>query len=243
MNFNLMFQVPQIVVPLVLPDLPGIVDDEKFILDLNTQSPIAPSSAVTTPTVHLDLPISPDQNIDSFDQFSLHSESISKEESSKSIDDEISKRGPPSPPPPPSLPPPPPPPPPPEPIISNEEQPTVKAQDVHKSIPPSITDDRSSLMAAIRNAGGVGRAKLRHTTTGDKKDDRWSSASVGGDLMADLHATLALRRKGIAGSNVSALERMAILIPPPPKPNEVNLSDRNSATSEYDSQPDTDWEE
>lgn len=97
-------------------------------------------------------------------------------------------------------------------------------------------------MAAIRDAGGIGRAKLRPI---DKKEDRWSSASVGGDLMADLHAKLALRRKGIAGSATGALERMSSAIPPPPpKSSEHYASDRNSATSEYDSQADTDdWEE
>lgn len=105
-------------------------------------------------------------------------------------------------------------------------------------------DDRSNLMAAIRNAGGIGRAKLRHTVPKEESGNRWSSASVGGDLMADLHAKLALRRKGIAGSGGSALERMSSLIPPPPKPSDAAASDRNSATSEYDSQPDTDdWDE
>lgn len=105
-------------------------------------------------------------------------------------------------------------------------------------------DDHSNLMAEIRNAGGVGRAKLRRTVL-EEKGNRWSSASVGGDLMADLHAKLALRRKGIAGSGATAMERLSSLIPPPPpKPNEATTSDRNSATSEYDSQPDTDdWDE
>lgn len=97
-------------------------------------------------------------------------------------------------------------------------------------------------MAAIRAAGGVGKAKLRNAAAAEQPADRWSSASVGGDLMADLHAKLSLRRKAIAGGSMpAAMERISRLIPPP-KPNEASTSDRNSA-SEYDSQPDADdWE-
>ena len=97
-------------------------------------------------------------------------------------------------------------------------------------------------MEAIRNAGGVGRAKLRPTVPAAKANNRFASASVGGDLMDDLHARLAMRRKGFAGPMMNAFERMSSMIPPPPKPSEV--SDRNSATSEGDSQPDNDeWED
>ena len=68
-------EVPQINVPLILPDLPGIVDDEKFVLDFNSQSPIAPSSAVTTPTVRLDLP-TPTSTIDEKDSSTKHDRAI-----------------------------------------------------------------------------------------------------------------------------------------------------------------------
>lgn len=104
-------------------------------------------------------------------------------------------------------------------------------------------------MAAIRDAGGIGRAKLRHASPasdkpGGSSKDRWSSASVGGDLMADLHATLSLRRKGIAGSSVNPLARLSSMIPPPPKPS-ADATDRNSAASECESQDDDadGWEE
>lgn len=285
-------EVPQINVPLTLPDLPGIVDDEKFVLDFNSQSPIAPSSAVTTPTVRLDLP-TPTSTIDEKDSSTKHDRTIpnlpgfadtdfskdstepapppppppliasdtstsassnSKTDSrsslvSSSLDPSI------PPPPPPPLPPPPPsPPPPPPPLPPAESETTIPepqtkdsdkkkiVKDLNKAIKPDV---RSNLMEAIRNAGGIGRAKLRHTVPPEEKEgNRWSSASVGGDLIADLHAKLALRRKGIAGSGGSALERMSSLIPPPPKPSDTVASDRNSATSEYDSQPDTDdWDE
>ncbi|KAL6266191.1 hypothetical protein P5V15_003051 [Pogonomyrmex californicus] len=259
-------EVPQINVPLTLPDLPGIVDDEKFVLDLNSQSPIAPSSAVTTPTVRLDLPTPISDNKESQSKIEDNVLHLSVPNRITSITTASQEAAPPlpppptftvnniannekigfqqAPPPPPPLPPPLPPPPPPpivEPIVSNDDS---EKKDKTANLPSATTDDRSNLMAAIRDAGGIGRAKLRPTVPDEKKRDRWSSASVGGDLMADLHAKLALRRKGIAGSTVGALERMSSLIPPPPKPNEVAMSDRNSATSEYDSQPDTDdWEE
>lgn len=258
-------EVPQINVPLTLPDLPGIVDDEKFVVDFSSQSPIAPSSAATTPTVRLDLPTpnSEEKELDmKKDEIMANLPALNEDDSSKHSD----KMSVPLPPPPPlsnlidppsnlvstnfapvtSSPPPPPPPPPPAPTsVSNAISPQ-KSKNTGESIKllQSQEDDRSNLMAAIRNAGGIGRAKLRRTMPSEDNVGRWSSASVGGDLMADLHAKLALRRKGIAGSAGGALERMSNLIPPPPKPNETSTSDRNSATSEYDSQPDTDdWDE
>ena len=242
--------------PLTLPDLPGIVDDEKFVLDLTSQSPIAPSSAAVTPTVRLDLPtpvsaseennFPSEQSVPNLPNFSDNKISTSEVVS-------------PPPPPLPSLnqslekqalssqvqiqapPPPPPPPPPPAPVEETKQSGTKQPSTLAPKA--SVTDDRTNLMAAIRDAGGIGRAKLRHTVPAEKANDRFSSASVGGDLMADLHAKLSMRRKGIAGSGMNALERISSKIPPPPpKPNEV--SDRNSATSEGDSQPDNDeWEE
>jgi len=269
--------VPQINVPLTLPDLPGIVDDEKFILDLNSQSPIAPSSAVTTPTVRLDLPTPISEEKDSQLKIGDYAPHLPILTETVSTVVTISSQEPVLPAPPVSTfagninniinneknnyqqvmaspPPPPPPPPPPslpplsttvaEIIVPSSNDGSKKKEKTNRLPTRTTTDDRSNLMAAIRDAGGIGRAKLRPTVPDEKKHDRWSSASVGGDLMADLHAKLALRRKGIAGSTVGALERMSSLIPPPPKPNETSASDRNSATSEYDSQPDTDdWEE
>ncbi|KZC14061.1 WAS protein family like protein 1 [Dufourea novaeangliae] len=232
-------EVPQINVPPTLPDLPGIVDDEKFVLDLNSQSPIAPSSAVTTPTVRLDLP-TPTSTADEKDlnrklkQNMLNLPGFIDTDSSKHSTQDATILVPPPPPPPP---------------ISETYTTTTRKDSKNKRITgvknkSTNLDDRSNLMAAIRDAGGIERAKLRHTVPPEEKGNRWSSASVGGDLMADLHAKLALRRKGIAGTGGNALERMSSLIPPPPKPNEASTWDRNSATSECDSQPDTDdWDE
>ncbi|XP_046485166.1 WASH complex subunit 1 isoform X1 [Neodiprion pinetum] len=271
-------EVPQINVPLSLPDLPGIVDDERFVLDLHSQSPIAPSSVVTTPTVNLPLPAAPSdsapdatmepqnsrENEPSLPNLSLPS--ISSEQNPPPPPPpveigNVSHPGPPPPPPPnpstlsistsqppPSAPAPPPPPPPPSlvepPKLSSSVTKDTKTQSV-KSVPNvDQVDNRSSLMAAIRDAGGVGRAKLRSAARKDENTDKWSSAFVGGDLMADLHNKLSLRRRGISGTATGALGRMSAMIPPPPKPNESATSERNSAASEQDSQPDTDdWEE
>lgn len=236
-------QVPQINVPLTLPDLPGIVDDERFVLDLHSQNPIAPSSATATPTVFVDLPSLPTPSIDQKD-FASKQQTPNLpnfEQSAPSTTEVETLKAPPPPPPPPPPPsyelPVPPPPPPPEPPMDAE----MSKVQVQKSKPVADASDRTNLMAEIRNAGGFGRAKLRDSASMDKKDDRWASASVGGDLMADLHAKLALRRKGIAGVVSGAFERISSMIPPPPRPNESY--DGNSGTSEYDSQPDEDWEE
>lgn len=152
-----------------------------------------------------------------------------------------------SPPPPPPPPPPaplssPPPPPPPPPSANPSQLTERKAEVKNTSTSKSTGDDRTNLMAAIRAAGGVGKAKLRSAVSSvEHPSDRWSSASVGGDLIADLHAKLSLRRKGIAGGGMTAMERVSQLIAPPPL--NSNEADRNS-TSEYDSQPDADdWEE
>ncbi|XP_011308375.1 WAS protein family homolog 1 [Fopius arisanus] len=244
-------EVPQINVPAILPDLPGIVDDEKFVLDLSSQSPIAPSSAVTSPTLRIDLPdtaIAPEIPETREKELQVDSPNL------PSIGETAAQRAPsppppPPPPPPPTLPEPPvsapaPPPPPPPPPPSAPEAPAASEPRIIPK-PPVVApaDDRGNLMAAIRAAGGVGKAKLRQTTSIiEQNEDRFSSASVGGDLMADLHAKLAMRRKAMTGGAVGALERISRLIPPPPKPNEA--SDRNSATSECDSQNDNDdWEE
>ncbi|KAK0097151.1 hypothetical protein PV326_003156 [Microctonus aethiopoides] len=277
-------EVPQIDVPAILPDLPGIVDDEKFVLDLSFQNPINPSSAVTSPTSRIDFPnatsIKMDEKLLNLQDSTLNlpnildqgysssslqpplpkpppsaSSVVNIEQSTsnattqnssmvQNISETMQLSLPPPPPPPPpaplSSPPPPPPPPPPS---ANPSQLTERKAEVkNTSTSKSTGDDRTNLMAAIRAAGGVGKAKLRSAVSSvEHPSDRWSSASVGGDLIADLHAKLSLRRKGIAGGGMTAMERVSQLIAPPPL--NSNEADRNS-TSEYDSQPDADdWEE
>ncbi|XP_058808671.1 WASH complex subunit 1 [Phymastichus coffea] len=247
-------EAPQMNVPLTLPDLPGVVDDERFSLDFNFQNPIAPSSATATPLVRKDPP-TVEENVENLQtiekapvapkiipipiQSSSSIPAQPKEQIPKETATIVSTTSQSV------VPPPPPPPLPPSANPPDEEEKQQTKQPVKKptSIKPAAGDDRSNLMAAIRDAGGLGKAKLRHAEPIDKKD-RWSSASVGGDLMADLHATLSLRRKGIAGASSSglamnALQRLSQIIPAPPKPGES--SDRNSVTSE--SQEDDGWED
>ncbi|XP_046683302.1 WASH complex subunit 1-like isoform X2 [Homalodisca vitripennis] len=224
-------EVPQLDVPLDLPDLPGIAGDLQFSMD--SGPPIAPSGSTPIP----DLPV------------------VFTETPSETIL--------PTPPPPPpvasppaplpvhSTPPPPPPPPPPSeipppPAISQSTSPPQSA-DV---LTPSQTtnnaitrgdDARANLMEAIRNAGGKGKAKLRSVVDRKqeakriKQEEDIIHKSSGGNLMADLHAKLSLRRKGISGSQpgtADPLEKMLAMIPPPP----VKESDT-------DEQDDADWED
>ena len=104
-------------------------------------------------------------------------------------------------------------------------------------MPVSVDNSRASLLDAIRNAGGKPKPK----TIKDKKMDKKlqmkenkelgnSKPSSGGDLMSDLMSRLALRRDGISGnqktpkqsarpskqpSDMSAMERISAMIPPP----------------------------
>ena len=109
------------------------------------------------------------------------------------------------------------------------------------SIEPSVSqpsDVRSSLMAAIRNAGGA--KKLRSVAAAAEEQvpmtKKKVSTAPAGDLMSDLHAKLALRRRGIAGTKeakkekVSLMEKVSSLIPPPTESDDESSSE------------DTDWD-
>ncbi|KPJ08301.1 WAS protein family-like 1 [Papilio machaon] len=102
--------------------------------------------------------------------------------------------------------------------------------------PPSGGDAHSNLMAAIRQAGGAGRAKLRPAAA-DSTPDKDKKVAVGGDLMADLHAKLSMRRRGISGAERagarggSLLHAMANAIP---EPGEQSASQRSSSDDDWD---------
>ncbi|CAL8071800.1 unnamed protein product [Orchesella dallaii] len=102
---------------------------------------------------------------------------------------------------------PPPPPPPPPPIMTME---APKAETPKKAPSSSSGGDvRSSLMAAIREAGGSGKARLKsamdkkYEAKKKKQDEKEKNIANeledGGDLMSDLKNKLAMRRKGISG--------------------------------------------
>ncbi|CAG9093381.1 unnamed protein product [Plutella xylostella] len=105
-------------------------------------------------------------------------------------------------------------------------------QDTRAPPPPPLENPHANLMAAIRQAGGAGKAKLRSAANepGDKDDKKPAS---GGDLMADLHAKLSMRRRGISGAERgggSVLHTLASVIPEPD-----HSSPQHSST-------DDDWE-
>ncbi|XP_014900259.1 WASH complex subunit 1 [Poecilia latipinna] len=222
-------QVPEIDVPSYLPDLPGIADDLSYSADLG------PGFAPSGPTL----------NIPELPSFSGEGVSPGPE-----LQNNLPPPPPPPPPPPsePALPPtapsgaPPPPPPPPPPTIEIpvEATPTPSSGPV-SGAPSEVvqpSDGRASLLESIRNAGGIGKAKLRNVSERkmEKKKQKEQeqavgAASSGGDFMSDLFNKLAMRRKGISGKGPAggesaenpagsggAFARMSDVIPPPPAP-------------------------
>lgn len=221
-----MSQAPEIELPMDLPDLPGIADDISFAF--SEQELIVPSLAKMN--IINELP-----NISDL----IEAESTKKlQETPKQSLNIIVQEKIPSPPPVPlNIPPPPPIPqsfvPPPPPIPLNSATPSKAPETKPQS------DDRSSLMAAIRAAG---KSKLRSVPAADEQvptaKKKPSAAAPAGDLMSDLHAKLALRRRGIAGSKEAKKEKSSIMdkvssmIPPPKK--KTDSSDDESSNSNSD---------
>ncbi|EPY85309.1 WAS protein family 2-like isoform 7-like protein [Camelus ferus] len=92
---------------------------------------------------------------------------------------------------------------------------------------------RATLLESIRQAGGIGKAKLRSVKERklekkkQKEQEQVRATSQGGDLMSDLFNKLAMRRKGISGKGPGpgasegpggAFARMSDSIPPLPPP-------------------------
>ena len=97
-----------------------------------------------------------------------------------------------------------------------------------QSVPAEVeSGGRADLMAAIRNAGGKEKAKLKDAKQRkvERKKEKSSAPASGGDVMSDLFSKLTMRRKGISGnkqdqssgssSDVSAMDRISAMIPPP----------------------------
>jgi WAS protein family homolog 1 len=223
-------QAPELELPNDLPELSGIADDITF--SISDQELIAPSLGKMN--IINELP-----NV----------EELVAESSKKSQDNiQISKTEEKAPAPPAipiNIPPPPPPipisipsisapPPPPVPPMMSDVGNTPK--------PPQPDDMRSNLMAAIRNAGG--KSKLRSVPAADEQAPNTKKKPIiqpAGDLMSDLHAKLAMRRRGIAGTKEAKKEKSSILdkvssLIPPPK------ADDSDSSSDSASNNDTDWD-
>ncbi|XP_041978761.1 WASH complex subunit 1 isoform X2 [Aricia agestis] len=205
-----MGMVPELDMPMDLPHLPGVAGDIQYLY--TDAGSIAPS-AVTSPVVpsnpipeHIpELPDLPD--------LSAKLDVPDIPDAPPVMPDPVVPEAPSAP-----IPPPPPPPPPPmEPQQTKEEKREAKQQ--KSSPPPSTGDAHASLMAAIRQAGGVGRAKLKPAA---ESTPAAKGKAVSGDLMADLHARLSMRRRGISGAERAAdrptgslLHTLAAVIPEP----------------------------
>lgn len=229
-------EVPEIDVPSYLPDLPGIADDLMYSADLGPG--IAPSV--------------PASSMPELPTFCVEP----SETSGPEIQDRVMMPPPPPPPPPPELPSPGPgitmtavPPPPPVPLpsppgnVGDTRQSTGPIQGAPQEVAQPSTG-RASLLESIRQAGGIGKAKLRSVKERklEKKKQKeqeqarataGGSGSGGGDLMSDLFNKLSMRRKGISGKGPAggeggsgdasnapggAFARMSDVIPPLPPP-------------------------
>ncbi|XP_006891395.1 PREDICTED: WAS protein family homolog 1-like [Elephantulus edwardii] len=219
-------QVPEIDVPSYLPDLPGIADDLMYSADLGPGiAPSAPGTIPELPTFHTEVaePFKPDLD-----------------------DGVLAAPPPPPPPPPPPAPAPavlvsaPPPPPPPQTVAppgqgARDDDGSSMAPSV-QGAPKEVVDpssDRATLLESIRQAGGIGKAKLRSVKERkrekkkQKEQEQVRATGQGGDLMSDLFNKLLMRRKGISGKGPGtgasegpggAFAKMSDSIPPLPPP-------------------------
>ncbi|XP_040292234.1 WASH complex subunit 1 [Bufo bufo] len=213
-------EVPEIDVPYYLPDLPGVADDLMYSADLGPG--IAPSA--------------PGGPIPELPTFST--EEIMEPSRADAQDGRPLPPPPPPPPPPPVLPPISPPAPP----VLPPSQSTLPAPSATvdaaaiQGAPKEVvkpSDGRASLLESIRQAGGIGKAKLRSVKEKKlekkkmKEQEQVNATGVGGDMMSDLFNKLAMRRKGISGkgpaagsgdSPAGAFARISDTIPPLPPP-------------------------
>ncbi|CAG9855379.1 unnamed protein product [Phyllotreta striolata] len=230
-------EVPTLDVPLDLPDLPGIANDLHYDNELN--SSIAPSADITPSIFELDfhtsqnlptipqddeedkepnisiaeLPPVPEIHVPDASPSTPNVPSVVEEK--KPVDIQLVE----------------------EPKSSIEKAP-AKSSATTAALPPA-DDLRSSLMEAIRNAGGSGKAKLK---TVDKNNGQpVTKGAQGGDLMTDLHNKLFMRRKGISGAKQSqengidadsTLSRIAAMIPPPEPSNDPDSTSNDEEWEE-----------
>ncbi|XP_022915141.2 WASH complex subunit 1 [Onthophagus taurus] len=231
--------VPTIDVPIDLPDLPGIADDLRYTD--NSDRTIAPS-VITSPNIP-ELPeiittpnkseqIQPNIQIDPPTNSKLEPKIETKIEpkiisqiESKPIESTPKETEP-------------------TPTSLETSLETALESSLINELPiietpskPVIPDMHATLMDAIRKAGGMKKLKA---TEPRKNEDEVKKKPSGGDLMADLHSKLLMRRKGISGAEKangiepgSAMDRISAMLPPPP----VKSEQSESGTT------DDDWED
>ncbi|GAB0087798.1 hypothetical protein DMENIID0001_021480 [Sergentomyia squamirostris] len=194
---------PALDVPDDLPDLPGIAGDVTF-----SEEPHQAFPETTPGTISTLLPTDDelDLNISVIKPVEIHEEVPKIAEISS-----------------------PPPPPPPQPMMTSSPATSTAKPSAEKSL-PQMSDARSNLMEAIRQAGGKTQRAAEQKPPGKKEAP---PPAGGGDLMADLRNKLTSRRKGISGAKdaTGVMDKISALIPPPPKP-----------TPTMDASEDDDWE-
>lgn len=214
---NLLFlpgieEVPEIDVPLNLPELDGVAVDINYLANSQPNQAAGEIGDGIAPSLLNSLPDLPDiQPPPSLDEPPPPPPST---EVPPEIQPPPSQQPPPPagippPPPPAAIPPPPPPPPvsiPPPPPPAAPTAPPPTPNPVEKS---SGDSGRSDLLAAIRNTGGFSKATLKSSKekrkeSKKKKEEGTSKSSGGGDLMSDLANKLSRRRAGVAGSGSSS---------------------------------------
>ncbi|XP_061390388.1 WASH complex subunit 1 [Musca vetustissima] len=250
-------EAPELDLPWDLPDLPGIADDLRYESQEAKQK-IAPSLEMVVETLPDLDDLIKDSSKDKADENSTK-KALSHGPAQETISQTAT---------------PPPPPPPPPPIAANSNTPPPPPPPSASAAPaqlpklPASSDTRSELMAAIRKAGGLGKAPLKRAAaplsnnqnnnnfvdnqnSAENNENRKTNIKpLGGDLMADLHNKLMMRRKGISGtkdnttdnaaasSSISGnpvISRLSSLIPPPP------VGRTKNASEEDDDSNDTDW--
>lgn len=263
-------EAPEIDLPLDLPDLPGIADDIQF--EVKDHQQIAPSLYIENlpdlpeleeaSTIVSNISTSNEEQVIEYE----HSPQLSITKAVTStptvnVQQVTVAPAPPPPPPPPPLPPP------------HALAPPIQhsAEKENSNLQNTNTNNvRTELMDAIRKAGGARGGRLRAAAAApvDVVDNRLSTKnseikpitnkSGGGDLMADLHNKLLMRRKGISGSkdkensNVAnavikgvttstdnpVMSRLSALIPPP-----TGRKNSDDDDDTHDEDNDTDWVE
>ena len=202
----IMPDLPELEVPLSLPTLSHVAEDEAY--DQDHGPSIAPSLANAT------IPELPN----------LAEPSVATTEPLTEPTGSSAPPPAPPPPPPPEAPAPPPPPPPPEPLAPSSEEASVEL--------PEGGDARATLMDAIRKAGGADKAGLKSAKERKKerKAKKEETTDSPGDLLSDLSAALGRRRKALSGKDKkdeapslgggSMMDKISAMIPPPPPPAE-----------------------